>query len=136
MKEELNGAVREVRIVRYAHRKTHTLGLLYVDDVFSMYTLELPDKDNRVDISCIPEGEYVAVPYLSSKHGECYKILDVKGRTEIRIHVGNWTGDTTGCILVGSGQENDMVMHSVHAMNKLNDLIGDDTEFKLIIKDL
>lgn len=58
-------------------------------------------RDNQRSISCIPKGTYKVVLHNSPKHGRCYHILDVPGRSEILIHAGNTHRDTEGCILVG-----------------------------------
>ena len=33
--------------------------------------------------------------------GECIEIMEVPGRTHIRIHKGNFTSQIKGCVLVG-----------------------------------
>lgn len=93
-----------------------TLGTLTVYDedtgkeVFKCRTLELPWKNNQRNVSCIPEGHYDVVPHVSPTFGKCYWIKDVKDRSEVLIHVGNYAGsknpktgkpDIRGCILVG-----------------------------------
>lgn len=67
----------------------------------AIYTLELPWKDNRQEVSCIPAGVYECAPYSSEKYPDVYEVLNVPGRTAILIHVGNWTRNTLGCILPG-----------------------------------
>lgn len=64
-------------------------------------TLELADKGNQKNISCIPKGEYVAKLYNSPKRGLVYQLQDVPNRTAIQIHVGNYYTDIEGCILIG-----------------------------------
>ncbi|WAI96122.1 coil containing protein [Vibrio phage vB_VhaP_PG11] len=68
---------------------------------FRCFTLELPWLDNRTSVSCIPEGTYQCKKIVSPSLGECVDICDVVGRTFIRIHVGNYTSQIQGCILVG-----------------------------------
>lgn len=79
-----------------------TIGRLEID-CFKCFTLELPDLNNQVNISCIPEGIYKGTYIKSPSLGECIDIMDVKGRTYIRIHAGNYTSQIKGCILVGDG---------------------------------
>jgi hypothetical protein len=77
---------------------------------FACRTLELPWRDNQVNISCIPEGIYVCKFRVSPKFGPCYHFQDVKGRTWVLTHWGNLAGDrekgfkshTHGCVLLGS----------------------------------
>ena len=85
-----------------------TLGFLYTPG-FSCYMLELPWKNNQVNVSCIPVGTYVVKIKKSPKYGVVYWITDVPGRTFIYQHAGNLAGDvsmgfktdTEGCQLFG-----------------------------------
>ena len=79
-----------------------TIGRLQVEDL-NFFTLELPDLDNQVNISCIPEGIYTGRIIISPSLGQFIDILDVKGRTFIRMHAGNFTSQILGCVLVGDG---------------------------------
>jgi hypothetical protein len=76
-----------------------TMGKLYADDELICSTFELPDRNNNVNVSCIPAGEYPLKMIVSPKYGPCYKVHDVPGRTDILIHTGNTTDDTLGCIM-------------------------------------
>ncbi len=76
---------------------------------FFCYTLELPWKDNKRNLSCIPEGTYKVSTRYSPKYGLVYHIKEVSNRSYILIHSGNYGGDitkglrshTSGCILLG-----------------------------------
>ncbi len=69
-------------------------------------TLELGWHDNLPDKSCIPAGTYKMAPRFSPKHGlEVWTLQNVPGRSDIEIHVGNFSRDTLGCILLGSAYE-------------------------------
>lgn len=70
-------------------------------EVFECNTLELPDKDNQRNISCIPVGVYTATKHKSPTHGECFKIHSVPGRDHILIHVANYVSQLRGCVAVG-----------------------------------
>jgi hypothetical protein len=63
-------------------------------------TLENPWLDNRVNISCIPEGIY-EVRADNSGRFRYWQILNVSGRSGVEIHQGNKECDTQGCILFG-----------------------------------
>ena len=76
-----------------------TMGKLYGDGELICSTFELPDRNNNVNVSCIPAGEYPLKMIVSPKYGPCYKVHNVPGRTDILIHTGNTTDDTLGCIL-------------------------------------
>jgi len=76
------------------------MGKLYAEDgELVCSTFELPDRKNQVNISCIPDGEYMLKMVVSPKYGPVYKVHDVANRTNILIHTGNTTDDTLGCIM-------------------------------------
>jgi hypothetical protein len=51
---------------------------------------------------CIPAGEYICERrHSAAHHGIVFGVLDVPGRSDIEIHVGNLPCDTLGCILLG-----------------------------------
>lgn len=86
---------------------TETLGDFYCDG-FHMKTLELPWKDNKNYISCIPKGEYVVKWTLSPRLKiYTYEVQNVPKRAGVRFHKGNYASykksDVLGCILGGSG---------------------------------
>ena len=101
-------------------------------------TLELPWNFNSQDISCIPEGQYKCRKIHSNKFGECVEIRDVIGRTDVRIHYGNFTRDIQGCVLVGDsikdidGDGIFDVTNSKRSLAKLMGILPD--SFILIIK--
>jgi len=85
-----------------------TRGILFFED-FSCQTLELPWRENRRSISCIPKGEYKVDIRISPRYGKIYWVKEVPNRSFILIHSGNWAGDVNkgykthvnGCILLG-----------------------------------
>lgn len=83
-----------------------TLGILEIIDenkiIYTCKTLELPWLDNKRGISCIPKGIYKCVFYNSPSKGEALLIKDVKDRSYIEIHKGNYNSQIRGCVLVGS----------------------------------
>lgn len=79
-----------------------TFGQLTLPDYgIQIATLELPWRDNQSNISCIPSGQYPLVPVYSNKFGHVLWVQEVPGRTVIRVHAGNTTRDTHGCIITG-----------------------------------
>ncbi len=68
---------------------------------FQCFTLELPWLENQRGISCIPAGEYEAFKRMSPKNGSVVEFANVKDRSNIQIHRGNYTRQIEGCILVG-----------------------------------
>ncbi len=87
-----------------------TFGVLRTPLGFRCLTIELPWRDNRSNISCIPNGEYDVDWTHSLKFGRPMFILqNTAPRSGIRIHVGNLAGDVllgkksnfAGCIGLG-----------------------------------
>lgn len=70
-------------------------------------TYELPWHDNKINISCIPPGRYLAkkAVYGRSKQKKyrynSFIVVNVPGRTGIFLHIGNSIEDSRGCILMG-----------------------------------
>ncbi len=85
-----------------------TFGVL-IGDNFRWHTVELPWKENKPNVSCIPCGTYHCDMAVSPRFGRVYHVRDVPGRTHILIHAGNYAGDiqegykthSHGCILPG-----------------------------------
>lgn len=135
--------MKEAQIIRGKSTDQGTPGKFWTE-VFECFSLELPWKDNKPDVSCIPAGEYLVVPYTSSHLGKIYKICDVPGRTDERIHVGNWAGDASmgyksdslGCIFLGLGNKDldgQMAVNSSKAaLEKLKEVMNYEA-FKLKI---
>ncbi len=98
-----------VHLLRTSTTSQGTLGVMVLPDGWACRTMELPWRENRTDISCIPDGEYDCVAVSSQKYGRVYHVQGVPGRSSILIHSGNLAGDVTrgflthshGCILPG-----------------------------------
>lgn len=96
-------------LIRLTHLSNHlqTCGrFLLLDNsgnvVFQAACLELPWRDNRRNISSIPDGSYKVTKTDSPKFGKgSFLVNYVPGRSHIRIHQGNYTRDIEGCILLG-----------------------------------
>ena len=113
----------ELILERIAKRKTYTIGRLYIrrlvddeylagtaDDYFCD-TLEPTWRDYAHGAykvkgrSAIPEGRYAVVISFSPKFKAWLPILLGVPKFEgIRIHAGNTSEDTEGCILVGKNK--------------------------------
>lgn len=83
-----------------------TFGVFRVDAAdgtagFKCFTVELPWSSNESNKSCIPEGEYLVEWDKSAKHGMCYHLRNVPGRTHIQIHPANYAHQLLGCISPG-----------------------------------
>ncbi|PSR57252.1 hypothetical protein AHMF7605_10485 [Adhaeribacter arboris] len=69
--------------------------------IYNCKSLELPWRNNKPKVSCIPPGIYQVVKRNSPKYGDHFHIQDVPGRDYILIHQGNYHTDILGCILPG-----------------------------------
>ena len=98
----------QVHLYRSRRSSHGTEGFLVAGN-FTCFTLELPWKNNKPNISCIPKGEYEVVIRISPRRGKTYHVTQVEGRSYILIHSGNFAGDESkglkthvkGCILLG-----------------------------------
>lgn len=89
-----------VRIARIANRPWFgVFGAMKIDEEPFNVTLEPPDKQNAVGISCISPGQYIVKRFNSPKYGWTWRV-QVHGRTYILFHAGNVKKHTKGCILV------------------------------------
>jgi len=111
--------MKKFKLTRVYENDICTLGVITDETGWVCNTLELPWKNNTVDESRIPAGEYVISPYKSPRHGECFLIDFVPGRAMVEIHPGNCPEDTNGCILPGLAFGDNKVMYSVPALQKL-----------------
>ena len=110
-------------LIRDTFSKKSTIGELFLNGERICDTLENSWQDNQRNISCIPEGVYsvrLRLPRESATRDYIHLLVkDVKDRDYILIHIGNTAKDTSGCILVGLGTEQDVVHNSVLAMDLL-----------------
>lgn len=86
--------------IQRIHQDDCTIGILNIGK-FRCFTLELPWRNNQNNVSCIPSGTYIAQKHTSPTKGKCIELLNVPLRSNILIHIGNFTSDIRGCILVG-----------------------------------
>lgn len=122
-----------LKLVRIAFKDTYTIGKLYVDGVYFSDVIE--DKDRGLDDSmtvreilnkkvkgetAIPTGHYNIEITYSPKYKRMMPLLiGVKGFSGIRIHSGNTSKDTEGCLLVGKNTKVGMVTESRNTYQRL-----------------
>jgi len=140
-----------LNLYRYKSSDQGTFGIIFYDD-FWLHTLELPWRNNKSNISCIPEGTYDVVRrYSPSFKKETYWVKNVNGRSSILIHGANFAGDVEkgwqshlqGCITLGCvtalaknkyGNIQECVGRSREAINRFEEFL-DKNDFTLVIKD-
>ena len=110
-------------LIRDTFSKKSTIGELFINGERICDTLENPWQDNQRNISCIPEGVYpvrLRLPRESASRDYLHLLVqEVPNRDWILFHRGNTAKDTSGCILVGLGSQQDVVNNSVLAMDLL-----------------
>jgi len=129
---------------RFHMDKWHTLGELFLFNEgriqLMLKTLELAWRDNRRNISCIPEGKYKAIQHIRPSGEWSLWLQDVPGRSAILTHSGNFISDIQGCILPGvlhqDINQDDIkdVKHSKIAMEALRHYVGDTKELYISIR--
>lgn len=76
-----------------------TNGTLFINGQFFCFTIELPWRDNKRNISCIPVGAYEIDTRFSKKFQHHLIVKDVKGRSFILFHPANDANkELLGCI--------------------------------------
>lgn len=125
-----------IRVIREPSDEGATLGSLYVNDVWSCWTLEDAMREpvlspaSHMDAwvrswkvpkqTAIPQGRYQVGLTLSNRFGIVLpELLNVPGFTGIRIHAGNTQADTEGCLLVGHSRGDHRVIDSRLALGWL-----------------
>jgi len=102
--------MRAVVLFRDPSTDAGTFGRVFVDFKPFCHSVELPDRGNAPNVSCIlPVGTYRCVWHRSPRFGWCYLVTGVPGRSHILIHAANWAGDRAlgyrsdlrGCIALG-----------------------------------
>jgi hypothetical protein len=123
-----------VRIERYDSNGERTLGRVFFDGVPRLVSYELPWKDNKNNVSCIPTGTYKCTRHVSEAYPEkslAYLVNSVPNRQGVLIHVGNNFKDSKGCILLGcaigalqiDGKYVDSVLSSKNAIAELHEFV-------------
>lgn len=123
----------KLELVRIANRPTYCIGKLYIDGVWFCDTIEDTDRglDDSMSVdeilkkkikgeTAIPTGIYKIEITYSPKYKRMMPIMiGVKGYSGIRIHSGNTSKDTEGCLLVGKNTKVGMVTDSRNTYQRL-----------------
>lgn len=136
----------KVVLTRLVDNGAQTLGELNVYDghkkVMSCKTLELPWRDNKRRVSCIPKDSYKVALRPEGESQKYtyphYHVQNVPTRSWILIHAGNYHTQILGCILVGrtfadlnrDGQLD--VTSSRDALAELLEVLGDEFILEII----
>ena len=132
----------ELILTRIARKAEYTIGRLEdengkklcdtLEPIWRNYDggeLKIPKK------SAIPEGTYRVVTTYSLRFRKYLPLLvGVPGFEGVRIHSGNTSRDTEGCILVGQNLQVGKLLWSRITLEKLMKLIENEKEIYIIIK--
>lgn len=133
-----------VEVVRKSKNEKQTIGQLSVinnkEVIYLCNSLELPWKENKSKISCIPTGKYTCVKRRSTRAIPYQHILinNVEGRSGVCIHKGNYYTQIQGCILVGTSlsdinKDGELdVVNSGVAFDKLMNILPNEFELKIV----
>lgn len=128
----------EIELKREPSTEKGTYGKLFiegnyqceaVEDVVREVEGEGVEKWKVKGETAIPKGRYQVIITHSARFGrELPLLLKVPGFEGVRIHPGNTTADTEGCILVGTARSMVGILNSRFAFNQLNGEIADALE--------
>ena len=126
----------KLTLKRIALRQTYTIGKLYIDDVYFCDTIEDTvrdiNKNGKFDNgekkvhskTAIPYGTY-EIKWTYSPRFKKYtpQLMNVPSFEGIRIHAGNTSADTEGCLIIGENKQVGKVLNSRATINKFYPII-------------
>lgn len=137
----------ELTLYRKYRLPGYSIGKLYVDGKYVCDTLEDTDRDLFQGMgldwitekkvygeTAIPFGRYrITMKVQSPKYsrrkqyarckGYLPRLLDVPGWEGVLIHIGNYPGDSAGCILVGKNTKKGAVLKSTETFWRLYNML-------------
>lgn len=139
--------MKHIKVIRVALLDTYTVGKMYVMDdetskewIYLCDTLEDKYRGDNLEKTkikgqtAIPKGKYKGICDLSNRFNKVLPhILEVPYFEGIRIHSGNTSKDTEGCILVGYNKTKGAVINSRDAFAKLDKFLGNNN-FDIVIE--
>lgn len=126
----------KLTLKRIALRPTYTIGKLYIDDAYFCDTLEDTvrdiNKSGKFDNgeqkikgkTAIPYGTY-EIKWTYSPRFKKYtpQLMNVPSFEGVRIHSGNSSDHTEGCLLLGENKQVGKVLNSRATINKFYPII-------------
>lgn len=126
-----------LKVIRDTYTDKSTIGRLYINNVFFCDTLEDTIRLEKIKgITAIPAGTYKMILNISNRFKKLMPLLiDVPNYQGVRIHSGNTSEDTKGCILVGLSRTINNIGQSRDAFTKLMAELDKYKEFEINIID-
>lgn len=126
----------KLTLKRIALRQTYTIGKLYIDNVYFCDTLEDTVRDTNKSgkfdngeqkikgKTAIPYGTY-EIKWTYSPRFKKYtpQLMNVPSFEGIRVHAGNTSADTEGCLILGENKQVGKVLNSRATINKFYPII-------------
>lgn len=126
----------KLTLKRIAIRPTYTIGKLYIDDAYFCDTLEDTIRDTNKSgkfdngeqkikgKTAIPYGTY-EIKWTYSPRFKKYtpQLMNVPSFEGIRVHAGNTSADTEGCLILGENKQVGKVLNSRATINKFYPII-------------
>lgn len=126
----------KLTLKRIALRPTYTIGKLYIDDAYFCDTLEDTVRDTNKSgkfdngeqkikgKTAIPYGTY-EIKWTYSPRFKKYtpQLMNVPSFEGIRVHAGNTSADTEGCLILGENKQVGKVLNSRATINKFYSII-------------
>lgn len=124
----------ELKLIRETFTEDSTIGKLFVDGVFFCYTLEDKVREKKIkSITAIAKGRYEVVISFSNRFQQLMPLLlNVPEFEGVRIHWGNYSKDTDGCILLGNTKGVNMIGNSKATYAKFMKMLKKEKTFLTI----
>ena len=126
----------KLTLKRIALRPTYTIGKLYIDDVYFCDTIEDTvrdlNKNGKFDNGEKKVHSKTAIPYGTYEIKWTYsprfkmhtpQLMNVPSFEGIRVHAGNTSADTEGCLILGENKQVGKVLNSRATINKFYPII-------------
>lgn len=126
----------KLTLKRIALRPTYTIGKLYIDGAYFCDTLEDTVRDTNKSgkfdngeqkikgKTAVPYGTY-EIKWTYSPRFKKYtpQLMNVPSFEGIRVHAGNTSADTEGCLILGENKQVGKVLNSRATINKFYPII-------------
>ena len=116
----------ELKLIRETKTNDSTIGKLYINEIYHCYTLEDKEREVKVqNVTAISKGRYEVIVNFSNRFQQQMPLLlNVPNFEGVRIHWGNYSKDTEGCILLGTTKGVNMIGNSRTAYAKFMSVIN------------